>query len=299
MTTATKKPRRPQMTQEQRAEQIEALTNQLNTAVEQLTSSDAWLSMLRISSQFHNYSFRNMLLLWLQAEQRGMALTRVAGFQKWISLGRHVIKGAKALKVFAPRKYRLTPEEAAKIGPSAYDGQGRPKYVIRGFKLESVFDISQTEGEPLPEQPDLGYVTGDTPDGAWEALAAMVAGLGFLLTELAEDGGARGHTNYTDRIVNIDPTYPLPEKVHILVHELGHALCDHENREIMREQRETEAESVAYVVCSALGLDLGDVSTVYVAGWSDGDAEIIQSAAEAIHKAAQVILRDLEPDEDE
>jgi predicted Zn-dependent protease len=74
--------------------------------------------------------------------------------------------------------------------------------------------------------------------------------------------------------------------VHILVHELGHIRCDHERRSISRAQRETEAESVAFIVCSVLGQELGDVASTYIGGWTDGDAETIAAAQSAIHKAA-------------
>ncbi len=68
-----------------------------------------------------------------------------------------------------------------------------------------MFRYEDTEGEPLPEQPEMGYVTGDTPAGAWEALAELVAGHGFRLTAEAEPGDTRGHTDYTDKIVERRP----------------------------------------------------------------------------------------------
>jgi len=141
--------------------------------------------------------------------------------------------------------------------------------------------------------------TGDTPEGAWDALAGLVAAHGFTLNAEAEDGDTRGHTDYRRKVVNVDPKFSLPERVHVLVHELGHVRCEHgpEGRKISREQRETEAESVAFIVCSILGLDLGDVSTIYNAGWSEGNAETITAAQTAIHTAARSILHDLEGDE--
>ena len=88
--------------------------------------------------------------------------------------------------------------------------------------------------------------------------------------------------------------------MHILVHELGHIRCDHENRrDISRAQRETEAESVAFIVCSVLGLELGDVAAVYVGGWTDGDPDTITAAQAAIHTAARGLLADLEDHHEE
>ena len=92
-------------------------------------------------------------------------------------------------------------------------------------------------------------------------------------------------------MVNVDPRYDLPERVHIPVHELGHVRCRHNNRrDISRAQRETEAESVAFIVCSVLG----DVAAIYVGGWTDGDPDTITAAQAAIHTAARSLLADLE-----
>lgn len=286
---------------DERAAEVEALTEQLNAAIADLTSSETWLSMLKVSARFTRYSPNNVLLLWMQAEERGVPLTRVAGYRTWQQLGRQVKKGTKSFAVMAPVRRRLSAEEAAErvsrgIQP-AYDTDGRPAVVVRGFRLERVFRYEDTEGEPLPEAPEVGYVTGDTPEGAWDALSDLVAAHGYRLTAEPERDSARGHTSYTDRTVNVDPSHPRAEQVHILVHELGHIRCDHEGREVSREQRETEAESVAFVVCSVLGLDLGDVSSTYVGGWTDGDPETISAAQSAIHKAAQSLIVDLERSE--
>ena len=112
-----------------------------------LTSSEEWARVLATAAKFHNYSARNAMLLWAQAEQRGMQLTRVAGYRRWLELARQVRKGEKALGVIAPVRRQLTAEEAAqraKQGRPAYDNTGRPAKVIMGFKVESVFDLSQT-----------------------------------------------------------------------------------------------------------------------------------------------------------
>jgi hypothetical protein len=211
-------------------------------------------------------------------------------------MGRQVVKGAKSFAVRSPVRRRLTTEEAterARTGQRpAFDADGRPALVVHGFRLERVFRYEDTEGEPLPEAPEVGYVTGDTPSGAWDALAGLVARAGYRLTAEAEDGETRGHTNFTQRVVNVDPRYELAERVHVLVHELGHIRCNHESRrEVSRAQRETEGESVAFIVCT---VQLGDASAVYVGGWTDGDPDTITAAQAAIHAAAWGLLANLE-----
>jgi antirestriction protein ArdC len=256
--------------------------------------------MLRVAERFTRYSPSNVLLLWMQAEQRGVALSRVAGYRAWQAMGRQVVKGAKSFAVQAPVRRRLTVEEAterARVGQRpAFDTDGRPALVVHGFKLERVFRYEDTDGDPLLETPEVGYVTGDTPAGAWDALATLVARDGYqLTTEPEADPETRGHTDFTNRIVNIDPRHDDAERMHVLVHELGHIRCGHENRrEVSRAQRETEAESVAFIVCTVLGLHLGDVAATYVGGWTDGDPDTITAAQAAIHTAARSVLADLE-----
>lgn len=180
----------------------------------------------------------------------------------------------------------------------AYDRDGRPAMVVRGFRLERVFRYEDTEGEPLPEVPEVGYVTGDILDGARGALAALVERDGYRLTGEPETVGARGHTNCMERFVNIDPAPSAAEQVHVLIHELGHIRADHDTRrEVSWAQRETEAESVAFIVATVLGLHVGDVAAVHVGGWTDGDPETITATQAAIHHTAHSILADLEQDQ--
>ena len=123
-------------TPEERAAEVEALAEQLNTAVAELTTSEAWLAMLKVSARFTRYSANNVLLLGMQAEQRGVTLSRVAGYRAWQAMGRQVVKGALSFAVLAPVRRRLSLEEAterarAGQGP-AFDTEGRPASVVRG-----------------------------------------------------------------------------------------------------------------------------------------------------------------------
>ena len=287
MATATRRRTSP----EERAAQVEALAEQLNEAVSRITTDETWLSMLQVAAQLHTYSIRNVLLLWSQAAERGMSITQVAGFQKWVSLGRHVRRGERGLKILAPCMYRLSEEEAARRGPAGVDAQGRPKAAVRGFKIEHVFDLSQTEGAPLPELPSPVTLAGAGPAGLWTAIADRVAALGYeIRREQPRTPGAFGSVSWTDRVVRVRPDIDEAQSCKTLLHELGHIEADHEHRTISRQQRETEAESVAYIVGQLVGLESITYSAPYVAGWSGGDHEVIQDAAEAVHNAARTIL---------
>lgn len=123
-------------TAEERAAKVETLSAQLDDAVVARTTSEAWLAMLRVSAQFTRYSAKNVLMLWMQAEDRGVTLSRVAGYRAWQSMGRQVVKGARSFAVLAPVRRRLTTEEAterAKAGQApSLDADGRPALAVRG-----------------------------------------------------------------------------------------------------------------------------------------------------------------------
>jgi antirestriction protein ArdC len=288
------------------AAKVDALLQQLNDAVAELASGEAWTAMLRVAAKFSHYSARNVMLLWVQAEERGTTLTRVAGFRTWLSMGRAVRKGERGYRVLAPVRRRLSEAEAAERGPGGYDAEGKPATAVRGFRIEHVFDITQTDGEPLLELGDVARpatLTGDDPDGLWGHLSALVEAEGFRIERQPETGDTQGWTNYTNRVVSVRPDIPAAQAAYVLAHELGHIRAGHEHRrDVSRDQRETEAESIAYIVATACGIDSAISSTPYVAGWSEGDPEILTAAADLVRREAARILAELcggAPDEDD
>jgi antirestriction protein ArdC len=266
--------------------------------------------MLEVSARFRRYSLNNQLLLWAQASQRGMRLTRVAAFGTWRALGYRVRAGETGLRIFGPVSRRLGAEEVAAWGAAGrdpFDRDGRPRRVVRGFTVEYVFDRSQVDpgpaAQPLPD--DRGWVAqhGDGPAGLWPALVALTDAHGFTLTvrpPTPADGGAHGWTDYATRTVWVNSACDQAERVRILAHETaGHLRCGHEHRrDISRAQRETEADSVAYVVLAALGLDISSSTVEYVADWSRGDPRVLRAAADTVHRVATAVLADLDADLD-
>jgi len=285
-------------TASEQATRVAVLTDTLHASVAELTSSVAWTRMLATVARFHRYSARNMLLLLIQAEERGTEITRVAGYRTWQTLGRQVRRGEKSYEVLAPIRHRLSFEEAAErtaAGEPAYDAEGSPSRVVRGFRIEHVFDVSQTDGEQLASMPGVPYLAGDGPAGLWDAVAELITEAGFQITRRALAARVRGETNYTNRVVTVGDELSPAEAAHILTHELGHIEADHEHRDdISRAQRETEADSIAYIVCSALGFDVREKATFYVAQWSNGDGAVLEAAVAVIHRAASRILTRLE-----
>ena len=168
--------------------------------------------------------------------------------------------------------------------------------MLRGFRVAHVFDISQTEGDPLPEiRPEL--LTGDAPAALWEALAAQVAAHGYALTR-GDCGLANGLTDPAARTVRVRPDVADAQAVKTLAHELAHIECGHTAVDFdyrgCRGRAEAEAESVAYIVTAWAGLDSGAYTVPYVAAWSAGDTDVVRAAAATVTAAAHRILDHLD-----
>jgi hypothetical protein len=201
----------------EQAARVAALTDKLHASVSELTSSAAWTRMLGAVAKFHRYSARNILLLLIQAEERGTQITHVAGYRTWQTLGRQVRRGEKRYEVLAPIRHRLSSDEAAEraaVGLPAYDAEGRPIRVVCGFRIEHVFDISQTDGEQFVTMPKVPYLVGDGPAGLWDAIAELITEAGFAISRQTLAGGVRGETNYTNRIVTVGNELPPAEAIY-------------------------------------------------------------------------------------
>ena len=264
-------------------DKLRAAHDKLQHAVAEIASGDDWKRMLQVVSKFHRYSFNNHLMIFIQRPDA----TVVAGFNRWKSLGRHVKKGQKGIAIFAPCKYKTKIE----------DDSGDEKHVqqIRGFRVVHVFDISQTEGDNLPDldavRPKL--LDGSAPEGIWEALAAHAGSLGY---EVIRDqrGSENGYCDFSGKRIAVRPDVSPAQAVKTLIHELGHALLHAEAPVTSREIAEVEVESVAFVVCDALGLDSGEYSFPYVTRWAEGSKDLVRQTAERAIGCAKEILTRLE-----
>ena len=268
---------------------LETMHTQLAEKVGSLDSLQAWGSWLRFANSFHRYSFNNTLLIWAQKPDA----TMVAGYRAWQARGRQVRRGETSIKVYGP----VTTREP-KTDPNGHpirDTDGKPVHEVRivGVKPVSVFDVSQTDGEALPTPPQASLLTGQAPDGLWNALQSFVEAQGYTVTR-GDCGDANGFTVYDTRHVRVREDVDDAQAVKTLAHEAGHVLLHHpEQREkfACRGIVEVEAESVAYMVTAAHGLDASQYTFNYVAGWAHNAATPGGPSVEEIVKAtgAQVI----------
>jgi len=256
----------------------------LVSSVESLTSGDDWARMLEIASRFHRYSAGNVFLIALQRPEA----TRVAGYRTWQSLGRQVRKGEHGIRILAPCRYvsAVVTED---------DGSTHNTYGVRGFTTTTVFDVSQTDGDELP---DVGpsLLEGEGVTGLWDGLAGQVGALGYSL-ERGDCSGANGRTDHSARTVTVRDDVSDAQATKTLAHELAHVILHPCTAAYFqcRGRSEVEAESVAFLVCRAAGLSTDEYSFGYVAGWANGDTDLVRATADNVLSTARTILGALEP----
>ena len=236
--------------------------------------SEALTAYLAAAGRFHAYSFRNVMLI---ASQRPDA-TRVAGFNTWRKLGRFVKKGEKGIAIIAPIVFKRDDHAAESNDEPAGDVQLR-------FKVAHVFDIDQTDGEPLPTPCEA---SGD-PGAKTALLKTAILEQGIALEYVDELGGALGTSSGgCIRLLNgLSPAMEFTTLVHEHAHELLHRADD---RPASRDTRELEAEAVAFVVGGAVGLNTSDASRDYILLYR-GDREALSGSLDRIQRAASVILK--------
>jgi hypothetical protein len=268
----------------------EAIAANVQLLIEQLEQghSECLTAYLTAMGRFHRYSFGNILEI---ARQKPSA-TRVAGMVAWNQLGRRVKKGEKGIRILAPvigiRRKKDT-EADPKLD---HDIRTQNQPVLVGFRSAWVWDISSTEGRDLPEL--SCEVTGDV--GVYrERLIDFVIAQGITLDFKESIAPALGMC-YGDRIVLLPGQLPA-EEFTTLVHELAHSFLHRAERRIntTKTVRETEAEAIAFVVGTTIGLNTGDASASYIQLYH-GNAALLAESLEVIQKTSAVILAALEND---
>lgn len=267
--TAYSAEKRAAYREQKRSEQRE----QVERAVRELLTSDGWRRWAETRATFHRYSFGNCLLIAQQAPQA----TQVAGFKAWQSLGRQVRKGERAIRIMAPMSVKERDAAGNETGER-----------VVFFRAVPVFDIAQTDGEPLPQAP-REPITGDSHARYIEPLTAHAASLGYTVESEHLDH-ARGYCDAKrHRIVLADDLGAANARVRVLVHELAHAHGVN-YRDYSREQAEVIVETAAVIVCGSLGLDTTGESIPYIAEWGeDGDLDAIRQHAETVDTIARSI----------
>ena len=264
------------------SKKAEELTEMLEQSLLEFRNSDKYIDYMKAMARFHNYSFNNVLLIYRQMP----TATSVAGYTTWQRQHRQVKKEEHGLRIFAPVIVKR--DETQEDGTTV-----ERKRTF--YRTATVFDISQTEGEEMPDiTPESGSIAGTLPafDELWERSVHLVPDIPVNVQEL-EAPGLRGYYNVVTHQIFIDHTLSETERVKTLIHEMAHAAM-HSDRTKPIEQRECEAEGTAFVVCYALGFDTSTYSIPYVAGYTSScDFEEITACMSNVQRTADRFIRQL------
>lgn len=281
MATTTRKQKfTPEQREEYRAKQRTESAELLSKAVSELLTSEGWQRWVAFRARMHKYSFNNTMLIAMQLP----TATIVQSFKRWKEAGRSVMTGERALRVFAPLFRKPTAEEIAAGRPADQD-------VLYGFKLVPTFDVSQTDGEPLP-LPAVEPLTGDTHGRYVPALEALAVSLGYTVSYEDLRGECGGYCDPRAKRIVCDGGGSVNDQVHTLIHEIAHALGVG-YKEYGRGDAEVIVETVTHIVCTGIGLETQGFAAPYIAGWGEGDhaaamtkfAGLVDSLARKIEKA--------------
>lgn len=281
-------PESPIMQREEVQERAQAAFEELVAALEQ-GQSDRLLAYLEMLGKFHRYSFGNCILIMLQRPDA----THVAGFHRWKQLGRYVKKGEQGIAILAPllvrRKASADADESETHEPEEGSDSPSPRKRLLGFKVAYVFDVSQTDGQPLAE---FATISGD-PGEKLELMETVVRNFGIELAYEENLSGALGVSE--GGRIRVLPHLEPAEKFSVLVHETAHELLHRGERRAQTTKtiRETEAEAVAFVVCRASGIDSGERSRDYIQLYN-GDKDLLLESLEYIQRVSTTILSALE-----
>lgn len=277
---------------------LDMLMAKLKQGVQSLFHSEQYEAYLKTMSKFHEYSVNNTILICMQRPDASY----VAGYQAWQkSFKRQVRRGERGIKILAPCPYQVTVEQN-KLDPQTQRLVTEQVEITQvAFKPVTVFDISQTEGEPLP-QLGVHALTGSVEHYAafLEALKA-VSPYPVVFTEITT--GAKGYCSYKKGQIMVCEGMSQAQTVKTAIHEISHAMLHapavgdsgaSQSSSPDRHTREVEAESVAYVVCQHFGIDTSEYSFGYVAAWSSGrDARELKASLETIRQTASTLISDI------
>ncbi|MFE5291387.1 ArdC-like ssDNA-binding domain-containing protein [Isoptericola sp. NPDC056618] len=301
-----------------RERKIDEAHERLADAVEAMAADGGFRRAIEFAARFRTRSFNNCVLIAVQHAEAFEAgrvptpqPTYVAGYRQWQRLGRQVTKGQSGYVILAPLTARYATDNPA-VGPWRLLTRGEqpaPGEVVRarlkGTKPAYVWDVSQTEGDPIPEPPMPQLLEGAAPAGLWDGLASQVVDDGFALLSVptaAGIGGANGQTDFLARTVTVRGDLDDAARVKTLAHELGHVRLhapDAADAQAHRGVIEVEAETIALMIGAAHGMDTSTFSVPYVTSWAStvrdkSVFDVVTSTAERARKAAVAVLDRLE-----
>ena len=292
----------PKAAAEARKAEMEAISNKLEQGVKDVFKEQNFKDYLNFCAKLPRYSVNNQLLIMMQKPDATMCQS----FTGWKEMNRNVKRGEKGIRILAPAPYKMDKEQDKKdsFGKPVLDKDGEPvketvEVTVNAFKPVSTFDISQTEGEPIPQ---IGV----------EELVGEVEGYASLIEAIKEtvpvpiefeniESGAKGYFHIEDNRIAIQEGMSEVQTVKTMIHEAAHQALhskeamEHSGEKKSQNQKETEAESIAYVVCQHFGIDTSEYSFPYVATWSaDKEVPELKASLDTIRSCSAKMIVSIE-----
>lgn len=272
-------------------EQLSLAFNKIEQGIAQVRHSESYKKYLKLMSQFYDYSVCNSLLIYSQCPHASY----IAGYKAWKTLfHRHIIKGSRAIKMIAPIKIKLEKDVDTEYSDD------EDQYIIR-YKTVNVFDISQTEGQELPSI--VSEIQGYHENARFllEAFQELTKEKKILVNfiDSKEDkrlrSGANGYACPNKNKIVIKRDMSINHQLKTMIHEYAHVQL-HKDTNKSKEQKEIEAESIAFVVCNSFGLDTSEYSFGYITSWSEGmKSEQFKQILQDIQCKANEIIESVKP----
>lgn len=288
----------PKAAAEARKAEMEEITSKLEKGVKDIFDGANYQQYLNFCAKLPRYSVNNQILIMMQKPDATMCQS----FTNWKEVNRHVRKGEKGIRILAPAPYKMQKEQEKvdASGKTVLDKDGEPvketvEVTINAFKPVSTFDVSQTEGEPVPT-PGVDELTGSV-EGYETLLAAIKEVVPVPISFEQIDSGAKGFYHLEENRIVVQEGMSEAQTVKTLLHEASHQALhskeamDSAGEKKSKNQKETEAESVAYVVCQHYGIDTSDYSFPYVATWSaDKEVPELKASLDTIRRTASELI---------
>ena len=285
-------------------DRLKEITASIEDGIKELFQSESYAQYLQTMSRFHHYSVNNQVLIHMQKPDA----TLVAGFNKWKNqFGRNVIKGEHGIKIIAPTPFKKKIEQE-KLDPDTQlpmlDADGKiiteeKTIQIPMYKPVTVFDVSQTEGKPLPQ---LAHDLSGNVANYDVFMEALRRSSPVPISIEVMGGGMDGYFDLEHQDIAIRKGMSEVQTVSAVIHEMAHALLHNRTKdteektpELSRSTEEVQAESISYAVCAYYGIATGDNSFGYIASWSkDKTLPELRESLEVISKTADGLINDID-----
>lgn len=271
---------------------LDEIMKALEEGVKDFMETDAYKSYLRAVGKFHNYSMNNIMLITMQRPDA----TLVAGYNTWKkSFNRNVKRGEKGLKIIAPMPVSVEKEED-RVDQYGNTYKEKVTVTVPRFRAVTVFDVSQTDGDPLP---DISPAELKNEVNNYSAfLKAVEKASDVPINFIGIEGSAKGYFNVANNEISVAKGMSESQTLKTLIHEIAHSVLHNKDNGgvfIDTKTKEVQAESVAFSVCSHFGIDTSEYTFPYVTAWAgDKDLKTLRNSMDTIKDTASLLIHRIE-----